>query len=152
MSTCAHVNNNNKTNLKHLLLREGFIQKKSCEFPQLGQLCVACSNSSKSAIKFFCRGGRGTPWRIFFENFDNCQLNIDFLKFFGGFRGRIFLILHTMIFWSWSKNKPKMALPFMSFLRMGWLIFQVPGATWPVLKNCFYIFSCESNSRDIVVL
>ena len=65
----------------------------------------ACSNLSKSAIKFFCKGGRGTPWPIYFENLDDYQLNIDFFQsFFLGFQGRIFPILHIMVFWSWSKK------------------------------------------------
>ena len=69
----------------------------------------ACSNSSKSAIKFFCKGGRGTPWPIYFENLDDYQLNIDFFQsFFLGFQGRIFPILHIMVFWSWSKQAQKL--------------------------------------------
>ena len=65
----------------------------------------ACSNSSKYAIKFFCKVGRGTPWPIYFENLDDYQLNIDFFQsFFLGFQGRIFPILHIMVFWSWSKK------------------------------------------------
>ena len=38
---------------------------------------IACSNSSKSEMKFFFKGSRGTPWPIYFENY---QLNIDFYK------------------------------------------------------------------------
>ena len=69
------------------------------------QFFFACSNSSKSAIKFFCKGGRGIPWPIYFENLDNYQVNIDFLKSFLGFQGKIFLILHIMVFWSRIKKK-----------------------------------------------
>ena len=100
-------------------LREGFIRKKSCEFSQQGgggssqnfdiftTFFFECFNSSKYAIKFFCKGDRGTPWPIYFENLDTYQLNLilTFLKKFLGFQWRIFLILHIMVFWSWIKKK-----------------------------------------------
>ena len=78
-----------------LTLREVIIRKKKV-FSQLGggssqkfdifiTFFFACSNSSKSAIEFFCNGVRGTPWPIYFENLDDYQLNIDFFQIFFGF-------------------------------------------------------------------
>ena len=61
--------------------RRGVIPK----FWHFHNFFFACSNSSKSAIKFFCKGGRGTPWPIYFENLDDYQLNIDFFQSFFGF-------------------------------------------------------------------
>ena len=55
-------------------IREGFIWKKKLwifttegggiiqKFWHFHNFFFACSNSSKSAIEFFCKGGRGTPW------------------------------------------------------------------------------------------
>ena len=84
-----HLNSTTK-----IMLRRYSFKKKSCEFSQGGgssqnfdifTTFFACSNLSKSAIKFFCRGSRGTPWPIYFENLDNHQLNIDLIKKFFGF-------------------------------------------------------------------
>ena len=65
----------------------------------------ACSNSSISAIKFFCLKGLGVPPDQY--TLKTYQLNIDFFKSFLGFQGRNFLILYIMIFWSWSQKKKK---------------------------------------------
>ena len=67
----------NQSRRNNLTLREVLIRNKKCEFSQLGggssqkfdifTFFLACSNSSKSAIKFFCKGGRGTPWPIYLK-------------------------------------------------------------------------------------
>ena len=64
-----------KMEVIRLVIREVIIRKKkvvnfhnwggghpkSLTFSQLFLFFFACSNSSKSAINFFCKGGRGTP-------------------------------------------------------------------------------------------
>ena len=105
---------------KTILLREVIIRKKKKKvvnfhnwggghpkmltFSQLFFIFFACSNSSISAIKNFFEGGRGTPRPIYFENFDNFQLNIDVFLSILGFQGRNLLFLHIMFFMLWRKS------------------------------------------------
>ena len=63
---------------------------KMLTFSQLFFIFFACSNSSKSAIKFLCKGGRGTPWQIYSENLYDYQLNIDFFQSFFWFSSENF--------------------------------------------------------------
>ena len=48
---------------------------------------------------------------------------------------KFFLVPETLVIW------PN--------LRLWLLIFQVPGPTWPVFKNCFYIFEHERVFYDL---